>query len=191
MKYKILNFAFCFLWYSAINAFGQTQSEDIIDIRGVIYISTFWSWIGYGILILLAILIIIALFIFIKRYRKKKIAQKTKKAFEIALEQIEKAKEFIDKGLSERFSVGVSEAVRFYIEKRFNIPAKSHTTQEFIRGIVKNTPEDIKDYIDDLQVFLNFCDLAKFACFELSLEQMQNMYKSAKNFVEKTRPIEN
>ena len=87
-----------------------------------------------------------------------------------------------------RFSIAVSDSLRKYIEGRFRIGATHQTTLEFLRQLALDKPDVLLHHANGLEEFLQHCDLAKFAQWRLSQEEMQAMFKSAWEFVEQTRP---
>ena len=86
------------------------------------------------------------------------------------------------------FSVMVSDAVRKYIEMRFEMEVTRNTTEEFMNRIAQDPSGEIKQYQNLLNGFLGYCDLAKFARYALTLKQMEEMLQSALHFVDTTRP---
>src|SRR6185295_4057018 len=99
------------------------------------------------------------------------------------LERIEKAKAFIDAGKSEEFSVEVSTAVRSYIEEIFKVHAPRKTTEEFLHDLLSDSSSILSRHATSLEDFLKHCDLAKFARWSLTREEMEAMSESARRFV--------
>lgn len=157
---------------------------DIRDIRGPYHIPDPLFWLYYaggGCLLFVAVA---AVWMWYCRRRKTR----EKQDFEIAFEQLEKARALMVPEEAGAFSEAVSSAIRTYIEKRFRIGITRHTTEEFMRRISVSSPDGLGEYSDLLHDFLAHCDLAKFACYTLSVDQMKAMHKSAWQFVERTRP---
>jgi hypothetical protein len=158
--------------------------EDIRDIRGPISIPYPWLWAVYaggGSLLLLIAWAVWRLILKGRPFRAKN-------PHEIAFERLEKARDLMRPEKAEEFSVAVSDAIRTYIEKRFNLGVTHNSTEEFMRHIGSNRPVTLSEYGTVLEDFLGHCDLAKFARYILSVDQMQAMHQSAWQFVEKTIP---
>lgn len=163
---------------------GHTEM-DIRDIRGPLNIPDPWLWLywagGASLLLLTAALVC-------RRLRKGK-PFREKSAFEIAFEELERAKALMRPGKTEEFSVAISGAIRAYIEERFHLGVLHTTTEEFMWHLACNRPEALSEYSEMLEEFLAHCDLAKFARYDLSMDQMKEMYGAAWHFVDKTRPL--
>jgi hypothetical protein len=81
------------------------------------------------------------------------------------------------------FSIEVSEVVRSYIEQRFNVRAAHQTTEEFLHSLMEPSDALLNQHQESLGAFLHHCDLAKFARWVLSKEEMEGMYQSARTFI--------
>ena len=157
---------------------------DIRDIRGPIHIPDPLIWLFY---VLGGMLLLLLAFAIWKWLRKKHVLH-SKKAFEIAFEELEKAKALMTPEMAERFSVMVSRTIRTYIENRFRMRATRKTTREFMAQMATESGSELNLQRKPLREFLCYCDLAKFARQTLSHEQMKKMHQSAWQFVDKTRP---
>ena len=158
--------------------------EDIRDIRGPLHIPDPLLWLYYagtG-----CLLLIIGIVVW-KWYLRRKVLR-AKYPFEIAFEQLDRARALMKPGKGEKFSVAVSGAIRTYIEKRFEVGVTHHTTEEFMNSIAVESSGDLGEHSVLLHDFLAHCDLAKFARYALTVDQMKKMHQSAWQFVEKTRP---
>ena len=163
---------------------GASAVGDIRDIRGPLHIPDPLAWLPYG---AAGLLLLLASAWFWRWFRKRKTERK-KLPFELAFEQLERAKAFMKPETAGRFSVMVSAAVRNYIEMRFEMEVTKHTTEEFMRRVASGPSMEIKGYEDLLNGFLGYCDLAKFARYALTLKQMEEMLRSAIHFVDATKP---
>jgi hypothetical protein len=117
-------------------------------------------------------------------YRHVKLAPKT--AGDIALEQLEKALRLMQPESAREFSIEVSEIVRRYIEARFQVRATQQTTEEFLRDLADSHETLLANHQELFEEFLGHCDLAKFARWILSVDEMKSMHGSARNFVIET-----
>lgn len=157
---------------------------DIRDIRGPIHIPDPTLRLFYA---LGGILLLLLAWAAWKWFSKRK-AFSAKTAFEIAFEELEKAKGLMTPEKAERFSVMVSDTVRTYIEKRFSMRATRKTTHEFMTLVAAEPSGELNQHEKPLQEFLAHCDLAKFARQTFNVEQMRKMHRSAWRFVEETIP---
>lgn len=165
-------------------AIQPAAADDIRDIRGPLHIPDPLVWLYYAIGACLALGAAAGAWRWFRRHK----APRAKRAFEIAFEQLERAKALMNPELADAFSVAVSDAVRTYIEKRFQVRVTRHTTEEFMARIGSEPVGDLTEYSDLLHDFLGHCDLAKFARCVLTINQMQEMHQSAWEFVDGTRP---
>lgn len=157
---------------------------DIRDIRGPVPIPDPWLWVLY----LAGGLAGAAAAYAAVRIWSKRAKTRIRLPHEIALERIERAGAFIDAGQSEEFSVEVSTAVRCYIEAIFQVHAPRKTTEEFLHDLLADSSSILARHSHLLEDFLKHCDLAKFARWSLSREEMEAMRESAKRFVIETQP---
>ena len=157
---------------------------DIRDIRGPIHIPDPRLWIFY---VLGGVLLLLLAWMVWKWFNKRKLHH-SKEAFEIAFEELEKAKTLMSPEMAERFSVMVSRTIRTYIENRFRMRATRKTTREFMAQMATEPVNELNLQSKPLREFLCHCDLAKFARQTFSHEQMKKMHQSAWHFVDKTRP---
>ncbi|MBT3258288.1 MAG: DUF4381 family protein [Deltaproteobacteria bacterium] len=165
-------------------ALSTGPKGDIRDIRGPIHIPDPRLWLFYtlgGILLLL-------LAWMVWRWFNKRKLHRSREAFEIAFEELEKAKTLMKPEMAEGFSVMVSRTIRTYIETRFRMRATRKTTREFMAQMATESGSELNLQRKPLREFLCYCDLAKFARQTLSHEQMKKMHQSAWQFVDKTRP---
>ncbi|MBW1829637.1 MAG: hypothetical protein JRI74_09480 [Deltaproteobacteria bacterium] len=169
---------------SSAAATPSSIAGDIRDIRGPLHLPDPLLWLYYAAGVSLFMLGAAAAW---RWFRRRKILR-VKLAFEIAFEQLERAKAFMNPEMGDEFSVAVSNAVRTYIESRFDLRVTRHTTEEFMTLIAAEPSGGLDEYADLLHHFLENCDLAKFARYTLGLDQMKEMHRSAWDFVDKTRP---
>ena len=169
---------------SGPTAVPTSMAHDIRDIRGPLHIPDplLYLYLAVG-----GCLFLIAAAVAWRWLRRRKVLR-AKLAFEIAFEQLEQAKTLMKPEMGDEFSVAVSNAIRTYIESRFDLRVTRHTTEEFMARIAAEPSGDLCEYADLLHNFLEHCDLAKFARYTLGLDQMKEMHRSAWEFVDKTRP---
>jgi hypothetical protein len=174
-----------FLMFIFHYVYGQTSTkDDIRDIRGPIHIPFAWLWLIYIVAGITILILGIWLYRFLKNRKK---FEKVKLPHEIAFEKLTLAESLMVPEKAREFSILVSDAVRCYIEARFNERAAHRTTEEFLYTLLSNRNSPLIPFSDSLQDFLNHCDLAKFAKSMLSVPQMQSMLNSARTLVEQTK----
>ena len=159
-------------------------ATDIRDIRGPISIPYGWLWAAYvsGGLVLAAVLY------GGWRWYRSQAAERAKLPHEIALERLEKARELMTAERAREYSFAVSEITRVYIEARFHERAARRTTEEFLYDLLARSDTPLSAHRALLEDFLQHCDLAKFARWNLSLPDMESMYASARDFILETQP---
>jgi hypothetical protein len=85
------------------------------------------------------------------------------------------------------FCVMVSDAVRHYLEERFDFHAPDRTTEEFLHEL-SATPLLLPDQKESLGEFLQSCDLVKFARYEPREPELHDLHARALRLVEETEP---
>ena len=85
----------------------------------------------------------------------------------------------------EEFYVRLSTILRRYVELRFGLRAPEQTTEEFLVSALA-TGGLIAAHRDLLEMFLQHCDLVKFARHRPTPGAMEETFESAKTFVEHT-----
>jgi hypothetical protein len=84
------------------------------------------------------------------------------------------------------FAIAVSNAVRVYLEERFQLRAPERTTEEFLRDLQKTTLLSTGQK-QSLGSFLEQCDLVKFARFEPPETMLRELQESALRLVHETQ----
>lgn len=106
---------------------------------------------------------------------------------ELALEELEAIRRsFLKSSDVKEYYAGISDCIRRYIERSFNLRAPEMTTEEFLvsLGGSRALSPDQKEL---LKGFLNACDLVKFAKYAPQKGEMESVYQAAKKFIEETR----
>jgi hypothetical protein len=163
-------------------AAGVPAPEDIHDIRGPIAIP-YW-WLRPALVAGALALLLLGLATY--RLLRRRAGVRGRSAAELALERIEQARALVGSGRAAEFSEQLSNAVRAYVEARFGLRAAHKTTEEFLQDLLASRSSPIAGHGQALDEFLSWCDLAKFARFSLSAEQMDGMTAAARRFVETT-----
>ena len=181
----------------SLNAFALTQTapakpapaavpnavtQDIRDIRGPKHIPSPWlwpAWVAGG-------LALGALGYAVWRWNRRRAIAAAKLPYEIALDRLEEARALMQPENAREFSITVSEIVRNYIEDRFQVRAARRTTEEFLHELLEPSDSMLASHCGLLADFLIHCDLAKFARWILSIQEMETMLQSARTFVLET-----
>ena len=168
---------------SAAAALADTQ-EDIRDIRGPKTLSLgLWALTG-----VVAGLIVASLYAaYAIRRRRRAIAGPDLTLAEQTLERLEGARPLMRPDTAREFGIATSEAIRDYIEKRFEVGATQRTTEEFLQSLLRGSNEALVRHRPLLAHFLQQCDLVKFAGASLAASDLQALFESARGFVLETR----
>lgn len=157
---------------------------DIKDIKGpASYFELNWFLIA-GALAAIVILVIVVIMIMKARNRKP-----VRLPHETALEELEAARsQLINSGDIKEYFVGVSDCVRRYIERVFSLKAPEMTSEEFLNSLRDSAKLTIT-HKDLLKGFMNACDLVKFAKYNPTGEETENLHNTAVNFINETREV--
>jgi hypothetical protein len=85
------------------------------------------------------------------------------------------------------FSIAVSDAVRIYLEQRFELHAPDRTTEEFLYELQDSSLLTVEQK-QSLADFLASCDLIKFAKYEPTETELRGLHASALRLVNETEP---
>jgi hypothetical protein len=110
--------------------------------------------------------------------------------FEVALQRLEGVRALMQPQSAREFSIAVSDIVRSYIERAFDLTATHRTTEEFLRDLLELPDSPLARYRALLAEFLEQCDLVKFGDMSLTLQNMESLHHSACDFVRATAPPE-
>jgi hypothetical protein len=154
-------------------------ADDIRDIRGPIVSPPshpWWPYVAVGIVAVLAALVVRA----IMRRRRRSLSPDA-----VALRALESARELVGRGDPRAFGGRVSDVVRTYVEAAFAVHAPRRTTDELL-GELMTDDSPVAAHRAELGSFLGYCDLAKYARWSLSPDDMTGMLDSATQFVRAT-----
>jgi hypothetical protein len=168
---------------STIDAARPADSaEDIRDIRGPRSILPAWLWpalLGGGV-------VLAACAYGLWRRRRRRRRGRTPFPFEIALQRLEGVRALMRPSSAREFSTAVSDIVRGYIERGFDLTATHRTTEEFLHDLLELPDSPLVRYRGLLAEFLEQCDLVKFGDMSLTLQNMESLHRSACDFVRAT-----
>jgi hypothetical protein len=154
------------------------NATDIRDIAGPVPIPDPWL---YAVAALGALLLLAAIVLGVRFVRARRRRAATPEAR--ALARLAEARRLLDPSCAREYGAAVSYAVRLYIEERFEERAAHRTTEEFLRDLAASQTSPLASRRGLLEKFLQHCDLAKFARFSLSVDEMESLHRSALEFV--------
>jgi hypothetical protein len=154
-------------------------------IKPLIAIPNFWLWFFW----IAGILALAAAGWFIWRYWRKKTA--TLRMSPPVPPHV-RARRMLDHALllisqPKPFSTAVSDAIRVYLEERFQFHAPDRTTEEFLYEL-QSSDLLTSEQKQSLAEFLASCDLIKFARYEPTETELRTLYGSALRLVNETEP---
>jgi HAMP domain-containing protein len=158
------------------------DTEDIRDIRPPFHIPQIGLWLA----IIAGSCVLAALLVIAWRRRQRRLAALRKSAQELALERLAATRTLLAPEHAGAFSTAVSGIVRSYIEEHFKIQAAHLTTLEFLRDCLTQADGSLTQHRQQLEEFLQYCDLAKFARWVLSVPEMEAMLASGIAFISAT-----
>jgi hypothetical protein len=161
------------------------QEEEIYDIRPPFFYLRSWLWLW----ITLAVVGALALLVLLWNWFRTHAERKAKTAYDLALEKLDQARALMREDDPAPYAVAVSEILRTYIGQRFQAPSTRRTTEEFLRQMQNDTSTSIAGHRDLLGHFLQACDLVKFARYQPTLDELEQVQQSAVTFVTATRPV--
>ncbi len=167
---------------NVLSVLPKELPPDIKDIRGPVgYFEINWPLIAI-LLVLFALLIIVIILI-----RKAAERKPVMLPHETALEELEAARaQLAGTGDIKAYFVGVSDSIRRYIERVFRLKAPEMTSEEFLNSLRDSTALTVPQK-ELLKGFMNACDLVKFAKYTPTGTETEDLYLTAKNFIEETR----
>ncbi len=145
-------------------------------------------YILYG---LSAVILVLLIIYYRKRKKKNKPVFKPQKPPEpphrIALRELEELKklQLWQHGKIKAYYTQLSDIIRQYIERKFQINAMELTSDEILNAFLGNQSLDSKAY-EELEELLTVADLVKFAKFTPQPGDNENNYTLAYNFIRRT-----
>jgi len=160
------------------------QQEDIDDIRPPFFYlhSWFWLWIA------LVAAALIALLVLVWKGLTRSPFLSPKSAYDLTLEKLEKARPLLREEDPVPYAIAVSEAIRSYLVHRYQTPSTRRTTEEFLRLMEADTASPLAEHRDLLRSFLQSCDLVKFARYQPTQAELEEVQQRAFTFVHATKP---
>ena len=171
--------------FAGLTKAPQVAPEQAIDIRGlkpIIAPPTPWYWWLLG---ALAVAGLIALIVWFIRRRPAKPATPPPPPHVRARHRLNRALDLLSDPRA--FCIEVSDALRTYLEERFQLRAPERTTEEFLLEL-QSSPALATGQKQTLAEFLASCDLVKFARHEPTEADLRALHGNALQMVEETSP---
>jgi hypothetical protein len=166
----------------ASNLQSLAGTNDIRPIKPPVEVPGEWTWLWWT-LAVLVIIGFIAWFLWRKRGAQPEPAPIVP-AHVRAKQKLTEALAFI--GEPNRFCTLVSNAIRLYLEERFELRAPERTTEEFLVELRRSEHLTI-DQKESLGRFLESCDLVKFARYEPTEVALRELHDSALRLIDETQ----
>jgi HAMP domain-containing protein len=103
--------------------------------------------------------------------------------YEIALEKLEATRPLMRSETTREFCIAVSEIVRAFIEECFPVRAAHRTTDEFLHELATQPDSPLAAHHEALALFLDHCDLAKFARWNLPEWRVGCVFDRARDLI--------
>ena len=159
-------------------------TNDIRPIKAPVAVPDPWTWVFWTAGVLLALGLLVAILLLLLKRQKQR-------AFVPPLPPHARARMKLEAALllihePRAFAIAVSDAVRVYLEERFQLRAPERTTEEFLRDLQKTSALTAPQK-ESLSAFLDQCDLMKFARFEPTEAALRELHESALRLVHETQ----
>lgn len=174
----------------------DTTDMAITDIKGV-YKAPIWWW-GIFRWVLLALLLAgvgVAGYYLITYLQRRKleeagnevVTESLRPAEEVALEKLDaiKEKQIWQQGQVKEYYTQLTDVVREYIARRFEVSSVEQTSDETLRDI-RPLLSERKDLYDQLRKMLTLADLVKFAKWSTTPDENELSLRNAYTFVKET-----
>ncbi|MCX7955325.1 MAG: hypothetical protein N3A01_09100 [Bacteroidales bacterium] len=155
-----------------------------------LFLKKYWYLIILGIIFITLTAMLI--YIYIRKKQNKPLfpflAKPQDPPFVVALKALDalKEKRLWQKQLYKPYYTELTDILRIYLEKQFNIPAMESLSYEIIQHLEKNNFDE--QLIKQMKLLFETADFVKFAKAEPLPDENEWHLKNAYNFVEKTRP---
>ena len=164
---------------------NASPKDQLADIRPPYFFLHSWIWLWIALSVVAAIALLIALWFWLRPNRQLS----PKSAYEVALEKLEKARALLREDEPMPCAVLVSETIRSYLGQRFQSPSTRRTTEEFLRNMEIDPTTHLAEHRVLLRDFLQSCDMVKFARYQPTLAELEQVHASACSFVTATKPV--
>ena len=159
-------------------------TNDIRPIKPPVAVPDPWTWVFWIAGVLLALGLLVAILLLLLKRQKQRTFVPPLPPHARARIKLEAALLLIHEPRA--FAIAVSDAVRVYLEERFQLRAPERTTEEFLRDLQKTSALTAPQK-ESLSAFLDQCDLMKFARFEPTEAALRELHESALRLVHETQ----
>ncbi len=162
------------------------STNDLREIKPPVALPSGWEWLAW---VLGGIMLLLLLYLAWRYWQKRR--SEVPKIPEVpahirARQKLEAALALI--GNPREFCIDVSDTVRWYLEERFDFRAPERTTEEFLVELQATTLLTNEQKLS-LELFLQSCDLVKFARYEPGEPELRELHNAALQLVEQTKPV--
>ncbi len=120
-------------------------------------------------------------------FRKNKKKKKDIPCWDLALKQLNGI-DSLQKTDALLYMEKTSDILRNYLENRFDLHSTRQTTREFFQEKQLNNTKEMRPFRKDLHWCFELADMAKFARAQPTERELEQIAKTAQNFVQKTVP---
>ena len=163
--------------------------SELNDIRPAIEIISLWEYAGWALFLIAVLVLAYFLTRYFLRNRKKRMSEQASRPMTpshiLARKRLDAALEHLHD--TRLFCVLVSDAIRKYLEDRFQLRAPERTTEEFL-GELQSSASLNASQKETLHSFLKQCDLAKFARADMLGKELKSLHDIGLQFVRETEP---
>lgn len=160
---------------------AQAPEEDIRGPRDLVEIPAPEKFqLGLCLAIAGSLLVIGLVWYFLKRQSRKKAGKSPLAIAFASLTELATTRETLT---AEAFASRAAQTVRHFISEQFGIVAPRRTTEEFLNLLANDVSSPLGKESDQLRLFLNSCDLAKFAGINLNSSQRDELLQAARGFI--------
>lgn len=166
---------------NASNSLAEAM-QDILDIQPPVFVFDQW-WLVFTLIGVGMALTGVLVWWLVRRKNQPPPLPIVIPAHERARQKLQAALDLLNQ--PKPFCILVSDALRLYLEERFDLHAPDQTTEEFLdelrwRPVLSTAQKDL------LRDFLSRCDLVKFAKVELAPNDLQGLYNAALLLIDQT-----
>lgn len=180
--------------FLTVNTIPVDTAQAIKDVKGVMSVPlSFWEIFRWVLLALVIILLVAGVWYYIRKRRKKLPvfvlpSRPAVPAHIQALEELEKLRvaKIWQAGKVKEYHTQLTDILRVYLERRFNVQAMEMTTDEILDAL--KTASSTAEAIAKMAEILQLADLVKFAKEQPLPLQHDNSLKLGIDFVNLTRP---
>ncbi|MDA0750087.1 MAG: hypothetical protein O2964_05175 [Verrucomicrobia bacterium] len=163
--------------------------SELHDIRPAMEIVSVWEYVGWvvGALVLVLVAYFLARYL-LKKRRETQAIEATRPAVPAHVLARQRLDASLDQLHDPRaFCILVSDAIRYYLEDRFELKAPERTTEEFLEELQSSYSLNF-EHKQTLEAFLQQCDMAKFAKADMLGQELKSLYDIGVQFVRETEP---